>query len=167
MEVSNPVSAQIASPSAPYCPQVLNPHRHVLNTIRQCLNRVQQVPQYSQSVGSLRYDITLSSTSVRGSHKKRENHLERSVGAETFTIVSTSKYNSLIEYELDPSTLSGLTHPNTMIFEMVGFRAAVLKKYNENCQNTRVWTRGGAAAFRKSVASKVEYVLILIPNTSN
>ena len=83
-----------------------------------------------------------------------KSHLGSSVGVETLPIVSTGEYNNLIEYELDPSTLSGLTHPNTVVFEMAGFRAAaVLEKYNENSQNTRVWTRGGAAAFRKSVAS--------------
>ena len=48
-----------------------------------------------------------------------KNYLENSVGAETLTIVSTGEYNNLIEYEVDPSTLSGLTRPETMI--LIGF----------------------------------------------
>ena len=65
------------------------------------------------SIGMKRSAVVLPSTSARRDRKKSENHLQSSVGAETFTIVSTSKYNSLIEYELDPSTLSGLTHPKS------------------------------------------------------
>ena len=43
-------------------------------------------------------------------HKNHEKkQLEWSNGAETFAIVSTIEFNNLVEYEIDPSTLSLLT----------------------------------------------------------